>query len=49
MARLEIFTATLHKDINDFEKQRYVNKLRIMMEDIETTKTKGTAIRARSR
>ena len=49
MARLKITTATLHKDIDNFEKQGEVSKLRYMMEGIEMKKTKWASIRARSR
>ena len=49
IARLEIATAILHEDIDNFEKQGEVNKLRHMMEGIETRKAKGASIRTRSK
>ena len=40
LAKLEVATANLHGDINNFEKQREVNRLREVMNKIETRKTK---------
>ena len=47
LAKLEIATANLHEDINNFEKQGEVNKLREVMRSVETRKINGTALRSR--
>lgn len=49
MARFEIVAVILHEDIDNFEKQGEVSKLKLVMEGIETTKVKGTSIRSKSR
>ena len=49
MARLENAIAIIHEDIDNFEKQGEVKKLRHIIEGIETRKVKGTSISARSR
>lgn len=41
MARLENVIAIMHEDIDNFEKQGEVSKLRHIMEVIETKKPKG--------
>lgn len=46
MTRLEIAMTTLHEDINNLKKTRQENKFKIMIEDIESEKTKEIAIRA---
>ena len=47
LAKLEVATANLHRDINNFQKQWEVNRLREVMKNIETRKTKNTALRSR--
>ena len=47
LAKLEIATASLHEDINNFEKQGEVNRLREVMGTIESRKAKGAAVKSR--
>ena len=47
LAKLEVATANLHKDINNFEKQGEVNRLREVMGSIETKKANEAALRSR--
>jgi hypothetical protein len=47
LAKLELATAKLDEDINNFEKQGEVNRLKEAIENVETMKTKGTALRSR--
>jgi hypothetical protein len=49
LAKLEVATVQLHGDINNFEKQGEVNRLREVIGKIETRKTKGAALRSRSK
>jgi hypothetical protein len=49
LAKLEVATAHLHGDINNFEKQGEVNRLRDVLGKIETRKVKGAALRSRSK
>jgi hypothetical protein len=46
LAKLEITTANLHENINNFEKQREFYRLRDVMRTIETSQTKDTALRS---
>jgi hypothetical protein len=46
LAKLEITTANLHENINNFEKQEGFYRLREVMKSIETRKTKDTALRS---
>ena len=49
LAKLEVATAHLHGDINNFEKQGEVNRLRELIGKIETRKAKGAALRSRTK
>ena len=49
MARFEIATVILHEDIDNFEKQGEVSKLRHIMKGIETMKVKKASISSKSR
>jgi hypothetical protein len=44
---LELATVTLHEDVYDVDKQEEVNRLKKDMEEIETRKARGAAIRSR--
>ena len=46
-AKLEVAMANLHKDVNSFEKQGEVNRLKNTIDSIETRKVIGAAIRSR--
>jgi hypothetical protein len=46
LAKLEITTAYLHENINNFEKQRGFYRFREVMRSIKTRKTKDTALRS---
>ena len=46
-AKLEVAIANLHEDVNSFEKQGKVNRLKNIIDSIETRKAIGTAIRSR--
>lgn len=47
LAKLEIDTASVHEDINNFEKQGEVNRLREVMGNIKTRIAKWIVIRSR--
>ena len=47
LVKLEIATANLHDDINNFEKQGEVSRLKKIIGRVESGKANGTAIRAR--
>lgn len=47
LAKLKVATANLHGDINNFEKQGRVNRLREVMDNIEARIANGTALRSR--
>ena len=47
LAKLEIASANLHEDINNFEKQGEVSRLEEIMKGIETRKARGAALRSR--
>jgi hypothetical protein len=46
-ANLKLATATLHEDVYDVDKQGQVNRLKKDMDEIETKKARGAAIRSR--
>ena len=48
-AKLELATASLHEDINNFEKQGEVNRLRVVMGIVESGKAKCDVVRYRVR
>lgn len=47
LAKLEIATANIYEDINNFQKQGDVNRLKEVMENIETRKAKRVVLRSR--
>jgi hypothetical protein len=49
LAKLEVATANLHEDINNFQKQEEVSRLKEVIVNIETRKARGAALRSRVR
>jgi hypothetical protein len=47
LAKLEISTTNFHEDINNFEKQEKIIRLRKIIGNIETMKAKDAALRSR--
>lgn len=47
LAELELTTVKLHEDINNFERQGEINRLKGVVKNIETRKAIGTALRSR--
>ena len=46
-SNLEVDVATLHEDVYNMDKQSKINQLKYSLDEIETRKAKGAAIRAK--